>query len=86
MTAPIVSIDREPEAIAPPVGFEDVPAVMSPAALARLLDVTPKSLERWRIAKTGPAWLKLPGSSLIRYTRADVLAWLSACRENEAAQ
>ncbi|MCC2031800.1 helix-turn-helix domain-containing protein [Microbacterium sp. BWT-G7] len=52
---------------------------MAPKALAAILDVTPKTLERWRDAKTGPKWLKLPGSSLIRYTRADVLAWLAEC-------
>lgn len=63
-----------------PAGFEDLPAVMSPKVLAELLEVTPKSLERWRDAGTGPAYLKLPGSSLIRYSRDDVVAWLTAAR------
>lgn len=68
-----------------PAGFEDVPAVMSPKVLAELLEVTPKSLERWRDAGTGPAYLKLPGSSLIRYSRDDVVAWLTAARVEATA-
>lgn len=60
----------------------DLPPVMSPKTLAEVLEVTPKTLERWRDAKTGPRALKLPGSSLIRYTRTDVLAWLGSCAED----
>lgn len=72
------------------VGFEQMPMVMSPKTLAEILEVSMKTLERWRIergrdGKTGPVWHKLPGSSLIRYSRADVLAWLSSCRTEEAA-
>lgn len=63
-----------------PLGFEDVPAVMSPKQLGELLDVSPRTLERWRDAKTGPSYYTLPGSSLIRYGRADVVAWLTASR------
>jgi hypothetical protein len=63
-----------------PSGFEDLPAVMSPRVLAEVLDVTPRTLERWRVEKIGPAWMNLPGSSLIRYARADVVAWLAAAR------
>ncbi|GLJ78664.1 helix-turn-helix transcriptional regulator [Microbacterium imperiale] len=70
----------QPQDEALPAGFPELPAVMSPKTLAELLEVTPKSLERWRDAKTGPAYLKLPGSSLIRYTRDDVVAWLAAAR------
>lgn len=66
-------------------GFEQMPMVMSPKTLAEILEVSVKSLERWRDAKTGPAWHKLPGSSLIRYSRSDVVEWFAACREAEAA-
>jgi len=65
-------------------GFEDVPPVMSPRVLAELLDVTPKTLERWRDAGTGPAFRRLPGSSLIRYTRTDVVTWLKACAPEQS--
>ena len=73
-----------------PEAFEQMPMIMSPKALAALLEVSTKTLERWRIARdrdgnTGPAWHKLPGSSLIRYSRADVISWFAACREAEAA-
>lgn len=65
-------------------GFEEMPMVMSPKVLAEILDVSLKSLERWRDAKTGPTWHKLPGSSLIRYSRADVVSWFASCREVDA--
>ncbi|MBN9210526.1 MAG: hypothetical protein BGO45_04705 [Microbacterium sp. 71-36] len=70
----------DPHAVDEPSGFEDLPAVMSPRVLAEVLDVTPRTLERWRVDKIGPAWMSLPGSSLIRYGRADVVAWLAAAR------
>ncbi len=63
-----------------PAGFEDVPAVLSPKYLGELLDVSPRTLERWRLTNMGPSYFTLPGSSLIRYSRADVLAWLTASR------
>jgi len=63
-----------------PAGFADLPPVMSPRVLAEQLEVTPKSLERWRDGGTGPAYIKVPGSSLIRYSRDDVAAWLRTGR------
>lgn len=71
-------------------GFDGVPPIMSPKTLAEMLEISTKTLERWRIergrdGKTGPAWHKLPGSSLIRYSRADVVSWFTSCREAEAA-
>lgn len=71
------------------VGFEQMPMIMSPKVLAEILEVSMKPLERWRIARerdgtTGPAWHKIPGSSLIRYSRTDVVSWFAACREAEA--
>lgn len=79
-----------PQPLTSAAGFEDLPAIMSPKTLAEVLEVSTKTLERWRDArvrdgKTGPAWHKLPGSSLIRYSRADVIEWFAACREAEAA-
>jgi len=73
-----------------PAGFEQMPMIMSPKVLAEVLDITTKTLERWRDArqrdgKTGPVWHKLPGSKLIRYSRSDVLAWFADCREAEVA-
>lgn len=64
-------------------GLEEMPMLMAPGVLAKHLQVSTKSLERWRDAKTGPAWHILPGTSLIRYSRADVIAWLDAGRKGE---
>lgn len=71
-------------------GFEQMPMIMSPKALAEILEVSTKTLERWRDARArgdeaGPVWHKIPGSSLIRYSRSDVIAWFAACREAEVA-
>jgi DNA-binding transcriptional MerR regulator len=41
--------------------------------LARRWRVTPRTLERWRRAGTGPAWLQLNGRVLYRFE--DVLAF-----------
>lgn len=68
-------------------GFEDLPALMSPRMLAEVLDVSTKTLERWRAANGGKGnglpWRTLPGSSLIRYTRRDVVAWIESCSQGE---
>lgn len=67
------------------LGLEDLPAVMSPKVLAELLEVSVKTLERWRDGGSGPAFMRLPGSSLIRYSRVDVAAWLTAARVDAEA-
>lgn len=64
-----------------PAGFEDMPMVMSPKTLAEILDVTTVTLERWRAKQHGPRFRRFPNSNLIRYTRADVIAWLDECAE-----
>ena len=80
--------DAEAERIAD--GFEQMPMIMSPKTLAEILEVSTKTLERWRDARArgegaGPVWHKIPGSSLIRYSRTDVIEWFAACREAELA-
>lgn len=66
-------VARVPE----PDGFEDVPAIMSPGQLAVVLDVSVRTLERWRVDSEGPAFQhpKLP-NRFYRYYRRDVIAWL----------
>ncbi|WP_313366647.1 helix-turn-helix domain-containing protein [Microbacterium sp.] len=70
-----------------PVGiasdFGDVPPIMSPKTLAGVLEVTPLTLQRWRDRNEGPVWIAIPGSNVIRYTRADLLAWLAQHRAAE---
>ncbi len=48
-------------------------ALMTPAELARRWRITTRTLERWRIAGTGPAWLLLNGT--VRYRSEDVLTF-----------
>jgi predicted site-specific integrase-resolvase len=61
--------------------FDDWPALMSPKTLAKLLEVSTKTLERWRTPpRTGPDFVQPSGSSLVRYTRDDVVSWLNESR------
>ena len=48
------------------------PRHVSPYELALRLQVSIRTLDRWRIAGTGPAWMKLNGR--IRYRLEDVIA------------
>jgi len=42
--------------------------------VAEWLQISPRSLERWRDARKGPQFRKIGG--LIRYTRKDVELWI----------
>jgi hypothetical protein len=44
--------------------------------LAERFRLSGRTLERWRAAHYGPAWITLGGS--IRYRMSDVLAWEAA--------
>lgn len=61
-------------------GFADVPAVMSPGQLAVVLDVSVRTLNRWREIGEGPVFHHPAGSRIYRYYRRDLIAWL----ENQA--
>lgn len=54
----------------------DLPPLLTPLELAKLLSVSTRTLERWRKAGTGPTPVQMKGSSLNRYVRGDVLRWL----------
>jgi hypothetical protein len=45
---------------------------------ATFLNCTPAALERWRRERRGPAYLKI--GRLVRYTRRDLVTWLSSKR------
>jgi predicted DNA-binding transcriptional regulator AlpA len=38
----------------------------------------PRTLSQWRVARTGPRWIRV-GTHLVRYRRSDVLKWLADC-------
>ena len=51
--------------------------------VARHLDLSPRTLERWRRQGTGPPWLEIGGR--VRYDAGDIEKWKAACR-NEPQQ
>ena len=53
------------------IGVE--PAFLTQAEVAVLLGVPERTLEGWRLTKSGPPWLKL--GRHVKYDRDDVLAW-----------
>lgn len=57
-------------------GFEDMPPVMSPKTLGAQIEVSVASLARWRTANIGPAYIEPRGLNMVRYAKADVIAWL----------
>ncbi len=56
----------------------DGPLLTQPEA-ARLLNVSPRTLEAWRWNGQGPEFVKL-GAKAIRYRSCDLHAWVSAQR------
>ena len=55
---------------------QDRPPHFSQSALAERWRITTRTLGRWRIAATGPTWLRINGR--IRYRVEDVLAFEQA--------
>ena len=53
--------------------IEIEPAFLTQAEVAVLLGVPERTLEGWRLTKSGPPWLKL--GRHVKYDRNDVLAW-----------
>jgi len=49
------------------------PAFLTQAEAARLLGVPARTLESWRLERTGPPWLKL--GRHVKYDREEILAW-----------
>lgn len=64
--------------VAPPTAgavLKSQSILLAPKALAEELDVTVKSLEKWRWLGTGPRFVKI--GRYVRYRREDVDAWLN---------
>lgn len=53
--------------------------IMTPAQCAEFLGVSKETLFNWRKRGGGPKWTQ-PTPRLVRYMRADVLAWLAEAR------
>ncbi len=54
----------------------EVPRLLAPAAVAEMLGLTERTLERWRITGEGPRFVKLSRST-VRYVVDDVAAFVA---------
>ena len=59
----------------PQVDLEDM---LTTHQLAKILSVSPRTLDNWRSASRGPAYFRFEGT--VRYRMSDVAAWLKARR------
>lgn len=62
-----------------------LPQVMTEAEAADYLRRPPGMLRQWRYRQQGPAYIREPGSRLIRYLRSDLDAYLAAGRVDPQA-
>jgi excisionase family DNA binding protein len=53
-------------------------------ALCRMLGVTTKTVEMWRVRGRGPRFVKV--GSLVRYRKADIQAWLTSRTASSTSQ
>jgi excisionase family DNA binding protein len=60
------------------LGSRDVPELLTQQQLADELQVSVRTLERWRREGTGPSWVRVGRSP--RYRRQDIDRWLEATR------
>ena len=58
---------------------------MRQKAVAELLGVSQRTLERWRLEGCGPAYRKWAGGRLVAYARSDVLALADAQRRTSTS-
>jgi predicted DNA-binding transcriptional regulator AlpA len=53
-----------------------VPTLLSQCEAAQLLCLSERTLERWRVSGTGPAFVKL--GRRVAYRQADLVEWIDA--------
>jgi predicted DNA-binding transcriptional regulator AlpA len=58
--------------------------LMHPPEVAEMLGVTAKTLWRWRQEGQGPGWMRL-GPRKVVYRRDELVRWLKASRQGQAA-
>ncbi|QQP94062.1 helix-turn-helix domain-containing protein (plasmid) [Skermanella sp. TT6] len=56
---------------------------LTPEELAELLDISPKTLQKWRARKTGPQHIRV-SYRVIRYELEEVERWLATRAEQTA--
>lgn len=52
--------------------------LFTPTELAEYLNISPRTLIRWRNERRGPDWIRV--GRVVRYRRQDVEAWLNKQR------
>jgi predicted DNA-binding transcriptional regulator AlpA len=52
--------------------------LLSTQQLSRVIDVKPRTLERWRLLRKGPDFVRI-NTRLVRYPLSEVESWLRAC-------
>jgi len=57
--------------------------LMREADAARLLELSVRTLQKWRWSGKGPEFLRLNGA--VRYNRADLLRFISAARRSSTS-
>jgi excisionase family DNA binding protein len=62
------------------LGSRDVPELLTQQQLAEELQVSVRTLERWRREGAGPPWVRVGRSP--RYRRDDIDRWLEATRRS----
>lgn len=62
----------------------DWPRFVRTPEAARLLDLSPRTLEKHRCDGTGPVYHKLGGR--VVYTVADLVAWIDACARQSTSE
>ena len=55
----------------------DLDALFPEKRAASFLGVSAKSLQKWRVTGTGPAYVRI-SARCIRYRRVDLVAWIAA--------
>ena len=65
--------------------MSDIPKLLTPQAVADVLGLTERTLERWRITGEGPRFIKLSRST-VRYTADEVAAFVAARIKASTAQ
>ena len=73
---PTRSVKTDPIVAAMDQAAAEVPRLLAPAAVAEMLGLTERTLERWRITGEGPRFVKLSRST-VRYVVDDVSAFVA---------
>lgn len=53
--------------------------LLTGAEVAEILNVSPRTIERWRRQGRGPRWIRVEGQ--VRYPESDLRAYLDAAKE-----